>query len=42
MLLHDFFEIPEWASLAFIALSLFIGIIVSLKMNPEAVSEDKE
>lgn len=33
MLLHDFIEVPEWASLAFIALSLTIGIIVSLKMN---------
>lgn len=42
MLLHDFFEIPEWASLAFIALSLIVGVIVSLKMNTEAVSEDKE
>ncbi|NDP28047.1 MAG: TerC family protein [Flavobacterium sp.] len=35
MLLHDFFEVPEWASLAFIAISLLIGIIVSLKMNKE-------
>lgn len=33
MLLHDFIEIPEWASLAFIAVSLLSGIIVSLKMN---------
>ena len=30
MLLHDFIEIPEWASLAFIAVSLLAGIIVSL------------
>lgn len=30
MLLHDFIEIPEWASLLFIALSLAIGIFVSL------------
>jgi tellurite resistance protein TerC len=33
MLLHDFIEIPEWASLAFIALSLGIGIVVSLQKN---------
>ena len=33
MLLHDFYVIPEWASLTFIALSLLIGIIVSLKMS---------
>jgi len=33
MLLHDFIEVPEWASLAFIALSLFTGIMVSLKMD---------
>jgi tellurite resistance protein TerC len=33
MLLHDFFEVPEWASLGFIALSLGTGVIVSLKMS---------
>jgi len=33
MLLHDFIEVPEWASLGFIALSLVIGVIVSLKMS---------
>ncbi len=33
MLCHDFIEIKEWFSLAFIALSLLIGIIVSLKIN---------
>ena len=33
MLLHDFIEIPEWASLVFIAISLLGGIIVSLQMN---------
>jgi tellurite resistance protein TerC len=33
MLLHDFIEVPEWASLGFIALSLLIGVIVSLQMN---------
>ncbi len=35
MLLHDLYIIPEWASLTFIALSLLIGIIVSLKMSEE-------
>ncbi len=33
MLLHDFYVIPEWASLSFIALSLIIGIVFSLKMS---------
>jgi tellurite resistance protein TerC len=33
MLLHDFIEIPEWASLGFIALSLGIGILVSLQKS---------
>jgi len=35
MLLHDFIELPEWVSLAFIALSLITGILVSLKMSKE-------
>ena len=39
MLLHDFYIIPEWASLAFIALSLLIGIVVSLKMSEEPQSK---
>jgi len=39
MLSHDFVEIPEWLSLAFIALSLLIGIIVSLKMSKEEDAE---
>ena len=38
MLSHDFVEIPEWFSLAFIALSLLIGIIVSLQLSKEEVS----
>jgi tellurite resistance protein TerC len=42
MLLHDFIEIPEWGSLAFIAISLIVGVIVSLKMNPEEAPQDKE
>lgn len=33
MLLHDFIEIPEWASLAFIAISLLAGIVISLRMT---------
>jgi tellurite resistance protein TerC len=39
MLSHDFVEIPEWFSLAFIALSLLIGIIVSLKMGKKEISD---
>lgn len=39
MLLHDFYVIPEWASLSFIALSLMIGIIVSLQMSEETSSK---
>ena len=43
MLLHDFIELPEWVSLAFIAVSLIAGIIVSLKMNKEEIDkEDNE
>lgn len=33
MLLHDFIEVPEWVSLTFIAFSLLIGIVVSLRMS---------
>jgi len=33
MLLHDFIEVPEWGSLVFIAFSLLVGIIVSLRLN---------
>jgi tellurite resistance protein TerC len=40
MLLHDFIEIPEWASLTFIAVSLLTGIIVSLKLNKEEVIDE--
>lgn len=39
MLLHDFYVIPEWASLTFIALSLLTGIIVSLKMSSDTSSK---
>ncbi|MFT3794183.1 TerC family protein [Flavobacterium sp.] len=30
MLAHDYLEIPEWGSLGFIALSLLVGILVSM------------
>jgi len=40
MLLHDFYVVPEWASLAFIALSLTIGIVVSLKLSEKEDSEN--
>ncbi|WP_366184484.1 TerC family protein [Flavobacterium ovatum] len=33
MLVHNFVTIPEWASLAFIAIALITGIIVSLRIN---------
>ncbi len=40
MILHDFIEMPEWVSLGFIALSLLVGILVSLKMGKEAELKD--
>ncbi len=44
MVLHDYIEIPEWGSLAFIALSLIIGIIASLRLskNNERISKTEE
>lgn len=33
MLAHNYLEIPEWASLAFIALSLLAGILVSMNRS---------
>lgn len=39
MLLHDYYVIPEWASLSFIAVSLMIGILVSLQMSKETSSK---
>jgi tellurite resistance protein TerC len=33
MIPHQWFEIPEWVSLSFIALSLIIGILISLKKS---------
>jgi tellurite resistance protein TerC len=41
MLLHDFIEMPEWVSLAFIAISLLTGIIVSLKMSKKEEKEEE-
>lgn len=40
MLLHDYIEFPEWVSLTFIAVSLLIGILVSLKKSENEVSKD--
>ncbi len=40
MLLHDFIEIPEWASLGFIALSLAVGIFISLQKSKKVELED--
>ena len=33
MLIVDYYKFPEWASLSFIALSLIIGILISVKKN---------
>ena len=32
MLLHNYIAFPEWVSLAFIGISLLVGIVVSLKL----------
>ena len=37
MLLHEYIEVPEWASLSFIALSLLIGVLVSLKLSKKEI-----
>jgi len=42
MILHDFIHVPEWASLGFIALSLLVGIIVSLKFGKEKELTDTD
>lgn len=39
MLIHDYIEFPEWASLGFIALSLLIGILISLKIADKEKTE---
>lgn len=35
MILHEWVLVPEWASLGFIALSLLVGVLVSLKFGEE-------
>lgn len=40
MLLHDYIKLPEWASLTFIAISLLVGILVSLQLSEDEVSEE--
>jgi tellurite resistance protein TerC len=42
MLLHEWIHLPEWASLGFIALSLLVGILVSLKFGEEKVLTDAD
>jgi tellurite resistance protein TerC len=42
MLLHDYIHVQEWASLGFIALSLLVGILVSLKFGEEKVLTDSD
>lgn len=39
MLLHDYIKLPEWVSLTFIGVSLLVGVLVSLKMSKDEVSE---
>lgn len=39
MLLHDFIKLPEWVSLAFIAVALITGIVVSLRINKTNTSK---
>lgn len=41
MLLHEWIQVPEWASLGFIALSLLVGILVSLKYGKNAKEAPK-
>jgi tellurite resistance protein TerC len=42
MLLHDYIEVPEWVSLCFIALTLIIGVIVSIQISKkEVIPENK-
>ncbi|MFH6957495.1 TerC family protein [Flavobacterium aquidurense] len=42
MLLHEWIQVPEWASLGFIALSLLVGILVSLKFGKEKELTDTD
>ncbi|WP_394776641.1 TerC family protein [Flavobacterium sp.] len=41
MILHEWVPVPEWASLGFIALSLLVGILVSLKYGKDAEEAPK-
>lgn len=40
MLLHDYIKLPEWASLTFIAVSLLVGILVSLQLSKNEVPDE--
>jgi len=42
MLLHEWFVVPEWTSLGFIAVSLLVGILVSLKFGEEKELSDTD
>jgi tellurite resistance protein TerC len=42
MLLHDYIHLPEWASLAFIAVALIVGIVVSIKMGTDETNENTD
>ncbi|MCF6130747.1 TerC family protein [Flavobacterium wongokense] len=42
MLIVDYYKFPEWVSLSFIALSLIVGIVVSILKAPEKKSPDEE
>jgi tellurite resistance protein TerC len=42
MLIHDYYDMPEWLSLGFIALALSVGVVVSLsKAGTSSDSENK-
>ncbi len=41
MLIVDYMKFPEWVSLSFIALALLVGILVSLKLNPNPAPKAK-
>ena len=42
MLLHDYIDVPEWASLGFIALALIAGVIVSLQISKKENDHKKK
>lgn len=42
MLLHDYIEIAEWASLTFIASTLIIGVIVSIQISKMEIKSEKK